>query len=320
MPQLYCGLMELRKLGGTGNWPLQPAGTAELNMRLGSKGSIVRHVPAGYRSVRVGAVRDLDSCRAELNRVMQAVAVVGSIVNALEKRSVVAVDLDGLIRFLPTRRRNAVEMARTLVAGGIEQQTCTDVLSIYNQLYLCAELTKNYATGAFGDELGLAPAAHAWRQLAEACLTVDCMFAGALVAKGPAAPESARVPHSQLLAAVSAGLSPCVDERGAIVAPGWAEPRIHQRIADVEIPVEICAGGEWRPATISDFSAQGFGLLGSAEVRVGDVISIEFEAGMAVLCTVRWSANGRFGVSINGSLQSALIEVLKTRATAASGA
>ena len=225
-------------------------------MRAGFKGSIVRQNPAGNRSVHAGTVRDLNSCRAELNRVMQAVAVVGSIVNALEKRSAVAVDLDGLIRFLPTHRLNAVEMTQALIEGGVEQRICADVLSICNQLYLCAELTKNYATGAFGGELGLAPVAHAWRQLAEACLTVDRMFARALAARGPAAAQSARLPHCQLLAAVSAGLSPCVDERGAIVAPGWAERRVHQRIADVEIPVEICAGGEWRPGN-------DLGLLGS---------------------------------------------------------
>jgi hypothetical protein len=287
-------------------------------MRAGFKGSIVRRNPMGNHREHAGAVRNLDTSRAELNRAMQAVAVVGSIVNALENRSAVAVDLDGLIRFLPTHRPNAIELARTLFEGGAEQRICADVLSICNQLYLCVELTKNYAAGAFGDELGLAPVAHAWRQLADACLTIEGMFAKAPIARAPAAPP--RLPHSQLLAAVSAGLSPCVDERGAIFVPGWAERRVHQRFADVEIPVEICAGGEWRPATILDFSAQGFGHLGWAELRVGDVISIEFEAGTAVLCTVEWRTNGRFGVSINGSLRSTLIEILKSRANAVSGA
>jgi len=265
----------------------------------------------------VEPTRKLNSCRAELNKLMQAVAVVGSIVNALEKRVDVAVDLDGLIRFLPTHRLNAIEMARKLVTGGVEQRLCADALSLGSQLYLCAELTKNYANGTFGDELGVAPVAHAWRQLADACITVDRTFAAAVAGDRAAALASAPLPHGHLLDAVSAGLSPCVDERGVVVVPGWAEHRIHQRDADVDIPVEICAGGEWRPATILNYSDHGFGLSGSTDIRVGEVISIEFEADTSVLCTVRWSTNGRFGVSINGSLQSALIGTLKSRVSGA---
>jgi hypothetical protein len=289
-------------------------------MRGNFKGSLVQRAPLGGHSERPDPADNIKSYRAELNRVTQAVAVVGSVVNALEKRADVAMNLGGLVRFLPSGRLNALEIARKLASSGVERRLCADALSIANQFCLCAELTKSYASGALGDELGLAPVAHAWRQLAEACITVDHAFAAAVAGDRPGAPNRAPQQRGQLLGAVSAGLSPCVDDKGAVVVPGWAERRIHERIADVEIPVEICAGGEWQPATILDYSDHGFGLSGSTDIRVGEVISIEFETDTSVVCTVRWSANGRFGVSINGSLQSALIGAPNSRAAASSGA
>lgn len=283
-------------------------------MRANVKGSIIRPTAAESRVAPEEPVNALNLYEAELAKLMLPVAITGSVFNALANEINVAGDSDELIAFLPAQSLSACEISGMILTAPIEQDLCTEVLGVSYQLYHCMELAKAYADRSFGDEVGAAPVAHAWRRLAESCLVANRMFARAIGARGTNdAHESNHTQSEILLEAVSAGLSPCVDENGNIVMPAVEERRVHERTADAGIPVEICAGGQWRPATILDISPQGIGLSGSTAVRVGEVISIEFAPDVSVLCTIRWSMDNRFGVSISGSLQSSLIDALRSR-------
>src|SRR5581483_8657785 len=77
--------------------------------------------------------------------------------------------------------------------------------------------------------------------------------------------------------------SPCVAVSDNV------ESRSQLRAAPVEISVEVCAADGWHPATILNFSPEGFGLSGLTDLHVGDVISIAFEGDVSILCTVKWA-------------------------------
>lgn len=243
-----------------------------------------------------------------LDHASYAIAIAGSILNAIQSGARLEVDFEGLARFLPTEPLVSRGMAKRLFNDCADRKLFDEIFQSSSRFQTCLELTRGHASHAFGSKLGAAPVALAWRKLAESCLHLDEKLRQAIAAAGDYPPAAPQYPFHRLLREVAASRWPCVDARGAIVIPGWCERSTGTRKALARTPVDICWRGAWHAAELHDHCEGGLGLTGGPpDLNVGSAVFIQFDGAISIMCIVRWTSGQRFGVSLNPALQGSLL-------------
>lgn len=167
--------------------------------------------------------------------------------------------------------------------------------------------------GAFGS---LAPAqtgapstvdaevlADAWRRTAAAAIEAVAVLNAALRSADPsnALAPAAMKATLNLLHLAKVGEPVCIDPRGRISIPGWAERRSEKRTT-LDLEAVAIVGKLLCRVTVRDASATGLGLAGAIEGEPGARVQIKLPGNRQLSGRIAWNDGRRTGIELDERL------------------
>lgn len=247
--------------------------------------------------------------RDDLLRAAMLVAVTAGIANALDKgRPRIGAYL--LDVYVPRESPFVETLLDALRSTGVPLYVSRAIQSFTARLALSRRMTDAYITmapigGRVSQPVDAEILADAWRRTANAAVeAIDAINValdggGAAIERNP----STMTATLNLLHLAEAGETVCLDTRGRIAIPGWAERRREARVP-LSLEATAIVGKIMFKASIRNASPMGLGLEGKIQGEPGARILVKFVGNRQLSGIIAWNDGQRLGIALDDRLGS----------------